>query len=106
MSAPDQGQALVAEVTHPLLVPVTITKRRSNEEIVERIEELTVRRPKAKDLRIMDRPGGDVGKTIELLAALTGQPVKVIDELDQADMEALSAILENFTPPGRATGES
>ena len=96
----------MSEVTHPLKHKIVLTKRSSQGETTEEITELTLRRPKAKDLRIMDKPMGEVAKTIELIAALSGHPTKVIDEVDGEDLEALGKVIEGFTPPGQPTGQS
>ena len=91
---------------HPLKHPVTVTLKSSAGEREETISFLTLRRMKAKDMRLADKIGGDVSTSIEMIAKLSGQPVAVIDELDAEDFTAIGAIIEGFTAPGQKTGES
>lgn len=91
----------MAKVTHTLAYPIEVTKRPGGgKEKTEVITEITLDLPerlKAKHLRYTDGAKGEVGKTLALLSAFTGQPVKVLDELDAQDLEALAAHLEPFS---------
>jgi hypothetical protein len=53
------------------------------------LTEVTLRRPKVKDLRAMDRAKGDdnseVMQGIVMAAVLCGLPVEAIDEMDAVD---------------------
>ena len=91
----------MAKVTHTLAYPIEVTKRAGgSKEKVETVTEITLDLPerlKAKHLRFTDGAKGEIGKTLALLAAFSGQPVKVLDELDAKDLEALAAHLESFS---------
>lgn len=71
----------------------------------EEIFELTIRPPKAKDLRkLPERPA--TGDLLDLAARITGQPPSVIDELGMADTMALLDIVGDFMEPGQKTGSN
>jgi hypothetical protein len=76
-----------SSVTRTLKKPVQVTINPGKaDERIETIDELTMRTEvKAKDLRAIDGSEGDVAKAIALVAHLTGQPVRVIDELSKDD---------------------
>lgn len=89
----------MGKVTYKLQYPIDVTKRKDGKDRVETVTEITLDLPerlKAKHLRYTDKGAGEVGKTLALLAGLGDQPVKVLDELDAKDLEALAAHLEPF----------
>jgi len=95
---------MMAEV-HKLKHPVTFTFNKGKEnERTEDLAEVTVRRPKGKDMRLADAQGGAVANELKLIAQLTGLEIHQVDELDVEDINAISAIVEGFMPPGRPTG--
>jgi hypothetical protein len=47
--------------------------------------ELTFRRPKGRDLLVMDRLAGDLNKTIGMMASMAGVPYPVFEEMDAGD---------------------
>jgi hypothetical protein len=60
---------------------------------------VTVRRPKAGDLRQMDRQkGSQVDKTLYLIGRLCDLAPAEVDEIDAADLEGLGKIVEGFMP--------
>lgn len=67
------------------------------------IEELTLRRPKAKDFRSlpMEPRFGDI---LDLAGRLCAQPKAVMDELDVEDLDEVMNIVGDFVPGGRGTG--
>ena len=69
-----------------------------------RAETITLRWPKAKDMRVLDREAGEVGRALALIASLADIPIQAVDELSAEDVTALSAILEGFFPGGLPTG--
>lgn len=78
-----------AEVVH-LQAPLSVEGRT--------IDTVTVRRPKVGDLRRMEKvKGGDLDKTLWLIATLTELSPTEVDELDAADMKAIGDIIEGFT---------
>ena len=86
--------------------PITTTFRSSAGEREETVTEVTVRRPKAKDLRVVDAATGEVAQAIALMAQLTTLTVAQIDDLDVEDFAALGKVIEGFMPPGLLTGKT
>ena len=67
----------------------------------QKLTEVTVRRPKVKDLRALDHldvNANDLTKGIEMAAILTGLTPETIDELDAADFAAISDVIAGFLP--------
>lgn len=61
------------------------------------IEEITLRRPKARDLRKMETAkGGDIAKSIDLIANLAELPPSAIEDLDASDFQSLSDKVAGF----------
>lgn len=67
---------------------------------------LHLRRPKVRDLKLMDQHTGDVNKGIHLLAALCEVPPAVIEDLDMDDFGKLSGKVEGFMPSAGKTSGS
>lgn len=69
----------------------------------EQISKLTVRKPKAKDIRALpvEPSTGDI---LDLAGRLCGHPPSVIDELSIEDCSELLEIVGNFIEPGQKTG--
>ncbi len=84
--------------TFPLRRPVTITfnagQANERSETIERLEMRSV--SKARDLRVVDGHEGEVAKAIALIAHLSGQPIRVIDELDPEDFAVLARKVNLF----------
>ncbi|SUB23929.1 phage tail assembly protein [Avibacterium avium] len=59
------------------------------------ITELTIRRPKVKDMRKM-RGNNDLEQSISLIAIVTGLVPEDLDELDIVDVKRASEILEKM----------
>lgn len=97
---------MAMQTIHRLKLPVTLRFRQTDgSEREEQITELTLRRPTAKDLRVVDSFGGQmVGMMIALIAALSGQTVEVIERLDAEDFGDLSDVVGDFLPDGPKTG--
>lgn len=70
------------------------------------VAQVTVRRPKVKDIRkIEENPDiSDVDRGALMIAQLCDLPVEVVDEMDAEDFMALSEASSAFLP-GAATGE-
>lgn len=84
-------------ITVTLLCPITIGK--------EVFSELTFRRPKMKDLKAASK--GDQGNLAvagALISALSGQAMRVIDELDAVDMEVCSVVVGFLSTERPRTG--
>ncbi len=89
-----------------LKFPVTQKLRTNGGPLREEvIEEVTLRRAKAKDLRLLDAHEGNFGRSLTLLGALSGLSRTAIDELDAEDVKALGDIASDFFPDLLATGE-
>lgn len=77
-----------ATITHNLHMPVTFEGREHTS--------ITLRRIKGKDIReIGKQDEGD--KALWTIARLSGWPHAGVDELDAADIDAISTIIESFT---------
>lgn len=69
----------------------------------EKIIELEIRKPKAKDFRKMPM-NPTFGDMLTLLSALTGREPPVLDELGVEDLMKVSEVVAGFIPGGLATG--
>lgn len=72
----------------------------------ETISEVTVRRPKVKDLRAMERarePGGsEMDQGVAMAAALCDISIAVVDEMDAVDFASISEVITGFLPKAPA----
>jgi hypothetical protein len=101
--------AAVPMETFKLVEPVEIELRAAGGEArVETIGELTLYKFKAKDLRALDGLPDDAkgSQLLALIARMTRQPVKVIDELGAEDMQTLGDKVGGFLPNGLKTGQT
>ncbi len=67
--------------------------------IMDSGEELTVlkmRRPKARDLMVMDGHEGNIARTVALIAQLSDRPDDVIFELEAVDFNKASDLVADF----------
>ncbi|MCX4025038.1 phage tail assembly protein [Endozoicomonas sp. SM1973] len=63
----------------------------------EVINEVTLRRPKTKDMKnIEKRGGGEISQSIHMIADLSGLDIKTIEELDAADFQRLNDVVAGF----------
>jgi hypothetical protein len=70
----------------------------------ETVTAITLRRPKAKDMRAMDNAKGEIGKSLALAGQLSGIPAPLLDNLDGSDFIELSEAVQGFLKPSQATG--
>lgn len=63
------------------------------------VTELTVRRPKGKDLRWLPKGETGIEEMYPLLALLAGIEEGLIDEMDAADVAALNRLVNGFLNP-------
>lgn len=101
--------AAVAMETITLIEPVEIELRAAGGEVrIEKIAEVTLYKFKAKDLRALDGLADDArgSQLLALMARMTRQPVKVIDELGAEDMQILGDKVGAFLPNGPKTGQT
>ena len=83
--------------TRQLAQPVKkITKTEGQDDRVEEITAITIRRPTTKDMLVTDGHQGEVGKTIALIAHLSDLPPKLIQALIPADFADLGAASQGF----------
>jgi hypothetical protein len=70
------------------------------------IAEVTIRRPKVRDLRAIDKarePGAsELSQAIAMAATLCDLPPEAMEEMDAADFAAISEVLGGFLPRGPA----
>lgn len=67
----------------------------------ELIEEITMRRPKGKDMKACIKGVNNVAESIALAARLSEQLPVVFDEMDGADLTAVLDEVGNFLQRGR-----
>ena len=72
-----------------------------------KIAEVTVKRPKVKDIKAMtaaaeEQDANEFDRSILVISALSGLPAKAIEELDQADFQAISEVVGSFFPKATA----
>jgi len=100
-------------LAHTLLHPIVIEKKAAgSEEVIE--EELrpagftvTMRRPKAKDMRAFDRHAdAEIAGVIELIIACSNLGTIEVENLDADDFGALGNLLAPKSPGGQQTGTS
>jgi hypothetical protein len=70
------------------------------------INEVTIRRPKVRDLRAMEKmrePGStELDQSIAMTATLCDLPPDAMDEMDAADFASISEVLSGFLPKAPA----
>lgn len=100
-------------LAHTLLHPIVIEKKAAgSDEVTE--EELkpagftvTMRRPKAKDMRAFDRHAdAEIAAVIDLIVACSGLSIIEAENLDADDFGALGNLLAPKSPGGQQTGTS
>jgi hypothetical protein len=70
----------------------------------ETVSEVTVRRARVADLKLLDQAGGDVAKTAALVGALCNLTPREVDGLDAEDFARLGAVVADFLPNGPPAG--
>ncbi|MDX9860883.1 MAG: phage tail assembly protein [Rhodospirillales bacterium] len=68
------------------------------------VRELVLRRPKVKDLRVIDDAKGEVDKVVTLAAHLADVPPSSINDMDAADFVRLATALAGFFGVSLPTG--
>jgi len=92
-------------MTAPKLKPYTL--KFPIEHDGRQIGEVSMRRPKVKDLRAMQAAGNDeFEQSVLMISLLTGLPAEAIDEIDPDDFTVLAEMVAGFFPKGprRETG--
>lgn len=57
---------------------------------------LKLRRPKVRDMMVMDEVEGNLQKSVRMISQLSDLPVAVIEEMDAADFNKASEVVEAF----------
>ncbi|PCJ57848.1 MAG: hypothetical protein COA65_08880 [Rhodospirillaceae bacterium] len=83
---------------------VTIKLNHPVEHNGETIDEITLRRPKVKDLRKLDAIKGEVEKGVHLVSKLASLPSAVVDEIDAEDFVKISEQVADFLGGSLPTG--
>lgn len=69
------------------------------------VTEITLRRPKARDLLAMTKAqaaDGDIGAMIAFIASVAGVPASVVDDMDAEDFMMVSGAAQSFLPAAAA----
>ena len=84
------------------LVRLMTTSELTELDLRDKDEQVTIRRPKVRDLRAMEKmrepDGTELDQGIAMAAALCDLPLEAIDEMDAADFAAVSEVLVGFLP--------
>lgn len=93
-----------AEVTVPLLYPLELKNR--DGDVTERIESLTLRRLKGKDMRdIANASAKGAGEAMAMLVCRSAQiPPSTFDQLDGEDVAELGVVASGFIGGALPTG--
>jgi len=92
---------------YTLLYPVTLTFRQANGETREEtIDHIQLRRPTAKEMRVVDTATGRIGMVITMLAMLSGLDESTIERIDAEDFAELAEMVSDFLPSGRTAGKT
>jgi hypothetical protein len=67
---------------------------------------VVIKRPRAKDMRALDKFGDGVGGSIAIIARLTNLSDEEADLLDAEDFGELGNVLDEHAPNGPTTGET
>lgn len=87
----------------PLKHPIERKDAEGN--VVANITEVTLRRPKGKQMRAMDSAKGAMGRTLALIAACGGLLPVEADELDGEDVLVLGERIADFLGQSLPTGD-
>ena len=94
--------------SYTLRVPIerkSIDSATGTEHVFERIETVSLRRLKGKDMRIIDQLATTpMAMTLALIGKMTGLSAAEVDELDAEDVGELGNLVERIMPAGPSTG--
>jgi hypothetical protein len=90
---------------YPLKYPISIRWKGPQGERLEEVTEIKLRRATGEELLLIDRFRQDPMRLVlEMIAALSGHPLKVIQRLDGEDIGPLGELAFSNAPSGPATG--
>lgn len=93
-------------VEYTLKTPITRKLKAQGTEVREEtVTDVTVRPPKGRDLRQLDRFPGKMGQSLALIGVLTGLTQDQVDDLDAEDVTGLGEIVAAFFPEPQKTGD-
>jgi hypothetical protein len=103
----------MSAMIHTLLHPIEVTKKnpQTGETSVEELRPagatITLRRPKAKDIRAFDRHGSaEIAAILELIVSCSDLTTIEAENLDADDFGEMGNLLAAKSPAGRPTGSS
>lgn len=104
----------MSQLTYTLRHPILLDKKAtpgSDEIVTEELKPagftVTLRRPKAKDLKAFDRHGeAEIAAIIEMIISCSNLSIIEADNLDSDDFGALGNLLAVKSPAGPTTGRS
>jgi len=100
------AQVVKEPFTLTLSTPVEQVFRSSAGDRTETISLITIRPPKAGDMRVVDGATGDIGAALAMISRLSDQPLKVIEDLSVEDFQVLAEKLGEWMGKSPATGET
>lgn len=88
--------SMTEPVTITLRKPVTLEVRTGNGAKTKTVTEITIRPPKGKDLRRVDRTKSPIAISLDMASTLSGEPSQIIDELEGADLREVLKVVDDF----------
>jgi hypothetical protein len=86
--------------------PVSIEVKTGNGPRTKTVEQLTIRPPKGKDLRRIDRTKSPIAISLDMASWLTGEPTQIIDELEGTDLREVLKIVDGFFVAIQSSGDT
>lgn len=83
-------------VTIVLSKPVSIEVKTGNGPRIKKVDQLTIRPPKGKDLRRVDRSKSPIAVSLDMASWLSGEPTQIIDELEGSDLREVLKVVDDF----------
>ncbi|EGF92420.1 hypothetical protein ABI_08560 [Asticcacaulis biprosthecium C19] len=95
------------KTTYTLIEPIKVVKKVEGADPVESlITDVPFKLMRPKDMRCMDAHQGEQGKSIALVAHMTGLTISQVDGMHPKDYEALARATSGFIPSGQVTGSA
>lgn len=103
------ADALVPDPAEPVTItlrkPITLEVKTGNGPKIKTVTEITIRPPKGKDLRRVDRTKSAIATSLDMASWLSGEPTQIIDELEGADLREVLKVVDGFFAAFQETGE-
>lgn len=94
------------QVEYTLTSPIVVRFKGATGDREESIDTVSIRQPKGRDMRVLDKHPGEIGQALAMIARLTGLTDAQVDEMSPRDIGEISAVIEGFMAPGLPTGGS